>query len=242
MAIQYLQHEFRKILNGIRDPKTWRLIDREIANFPKTQGGASFWNLVAAISEDWKLKSVFRILSDTRVTWTLQEISLKRIVLTGMSPEIDRYTIARCDGSPKQFLKLWEGNRKARSDILKTGFSKHGERDYYPIFLWEGPDGLHVFDGMRRMLLAIINRKKTIRAWVGKPSRKKGGPLIANGFAYALSAVYRHAGKRNNALDNAIIEIVKTIKRDYRNGKEVTEKRIAGWSRDEKIKKIFGQK
>ncbi len=239
MAIQYLQHEFRKILGSIKDKKTWQAIDREIANFPKTQGESSFWNLVAAIAEDWKLKAVFRILSDTRFIWTRKEIPLEKIVLTGMSPEIDRYTMAKCKSDPMQFLKLWETNKKARGAILKTGFSKHQERDDYPIFLWEGPDGFHVFDGMRRTLLAIIGHRKTITAWIGKTSNKKGGPLIANGFGYALSAVYRHSTEKSGIIDDAFVEVIKVIEKDYRNGEELMKKRIAGWSRDKKVKKLF---
>jgi hypothetical protein len=239
MAIQYLQHEFRKILNGIRDPKTWKLIDREIANLPETQGESSFWNLVAAVSEDWKLKSVYRVLSDTRFTWKLEEVPLEKITLTGMSPEINRYTLKQCGGDPMKFLALWKTNAKVRSDILKTGFSEHRERDGHPIFLAEIPDGLSVFDGMRRTLLAIIGGKKTIPAWVGKPLNKNGKPLISGGFGYVLSQLYRHTERKNKTIDQAFAHVVQIVGSDYRNGKELVNKRIAGWSRDERIKKIF---
>ncbi len=239
MAIQYLQHEFRKILNGIRNPETWKLIDKEIADLPATQGESSFWNLVAAVSEDWRLKSVYRVLSDTKFTWKLEEIPLNKITLPCMSPTRNQYTLTRCGGDPVKFLALWKTNAQARNAILKTGLSRHRERDYYPIFIVDIPGGLSVFDGMRRTLLAVIGGKKTITAWIGRPTKKKGKPLVSGGFGYVLSQVYRYAERKNKNVDRAFTQVVQIIGSDYRNGKELMNKRIAGWSRDEKIKKVF---
>jgi len=66
IAQQYLKHEFRKIFSDIKDPKIWKKIDKSIETFIKRENEASFWSLLAGISEGWKLKAVFHLLSSTK--------------------------------------------------------------------------------------------------------------------------------------------------------------------------------
>jgi len=61
IAKQYLKNEFRKVFSDIKDDKFYKRIDRSIDNFNLREGEMSFWNLLAAISEGWKLKQVFSI-------------------------------------------------------------------------------------------------------------------------------------------------------------------------------------
>ncbi len=238
IGVQYLQHEFRKMFPGA-GPAVWDRIDREVARMPRIQGEASFWNLLAAVAEDWKLKAIYRILSDTQFRWVWQKVPVERLVLTGMSPIIDRYTIRKFSRDPLQFHAAWKKDAKMRKAILRTGFAAHPERDHFPIFLWEAPDGFRVFDGMRRTLRALIQNKKSIDAWVGISVRRNGKPLVSGGFAYVLSQVYAHASRKDPKLDAALIRIGAAISKDYRNGREVMTKRIAGWAHDKELKALF---
>ncbi|MFA6995459.1 MAG: hypothetical protein WC249_03580 [Patescibacteria group bacterium] len=239
MAVQYLQHEFRKILSGIKNSIIWNSIDRELSRFIKVQGEASFWNLVAAIAEDWKLKAVYRLLTDTKFEWTKQQVPIKKIILTGMSPAIDSFIISKFERNPLRFQAAWEKDKEMRRIFQQTGFARHKERDDFPIFLFQASEGYRVFDGMRRSLLTIIDHKKTINAWVGKPVNEKGQPLISDGAAYVLSQVYNHATKKSKSLDNSMLQIGAVISDDYRNGQKLLQERIAGWSHDKKLKQLF---
>lgn len=87
MAVQYLQHEFRKILPEVFRTQGGRVIDRDLERLSKRQGEASFWNLLAGISEDWKL-------------------------ITGMSPLMDEYVIKKSDRSPIAFGEMWKKDKK----------------------------------------------------------------------------------------------------------------------------------
>ena len=80
IAKQYLKQEFRKIFSDIKDEKIYKRIDKSIDSFNFREGEMSFWNLLAAIAEGWKLKQVFFILSDDKFQWKLKDIPLEKIV------------------------------------------------------------------------------------------------------------------------------------------------------------------
>lgn len=238
MAVQYLQHEFRKILPEVFRTQGGRAIDRDLERLLMRQGEVSFWNLLAGISEDWKLKSVFRILSDPRFSWRKKKIPVRNIILTGMSPLMDEYIIKKCGRSPITFGEMWKKDKKMRDKIRKSGFSAHSELDHFPIFVIHEDGKYKVFDGMRRTLLAIIGNKQYVAAWVGDMKRKNGKPIISEGFCYVLSKVYK-GGKRTKKQNDAFVEVGRIISKEYGNGREVLETRIGGWSHDEYIKEIF---
>lgn len=240
IAQQYLKHEFRKIFNDIKNPAIWKKLDKSIENFVKRENEKSFWDLVAAISEGWKLKSVFRILSNTRYQWRLCELPLEKIVLTGMSPAIDRYTIKKFNCNPIAFAEAWQRDKKMRQAILKTGpLGPHKERDHFPILVFQAKDGFHVFDGMRRTLVALINSRKKIKAWVGYSVNPGGKSLISSNRCYFLSNIYTIAKNPDKELEKSITRIGREIAANYRNGPEILIKRIAGWSHNPVIKRIF---
>jgi len=241
IARQYLKNEFRKIFSDIKDEKLLKKIDKSLDGFSLREGEGSFWNLVAALAEGWKLKQVFAILSDDKYQWKLKNISLKKIYLTGMSPAIDKYVIKKFNRNPLAFAKAWKVNKAMRQEILKTGFSAHKNRDNYPILVYKIGENYRVFDGMRRTLLALIGNKKEIKAWVGVKANAKGRPLISANRCYFLSNLYNQAKNKDKNLEKSIVRIGKEINKDYRNGREVLLKRIIGWSHDQKIKSLFAE-
>lgn len=239
IAQQYLKHEFRKIFGDIKDPKIWKKLDKSIEGFVKRNGEISFWNLTAAISEGWKVKGVFHILSNKKYQWKLQEILLSKVVLGGMSPVIDKYTIKKFRREPLEFAEAWKKDKRMREEILRTGFGPHKERDHFPILVFQADDGFHVFDGMRRTLLTLINGQEKIKAWVGYRINSKGKPLISTNRCWFLSNIYELSKKQDKELEKCIIRIGREIIANYRNGREALIKRIAGWSHNPKIKEIF---
>lgn len=238
---QYLKHEFRKIFADVKDDKFYRKIDRSIDGFEKREGEASFWNLLAAIAEGWKLKWVFMILSDDKYQWKLRDVPLEKIYLTGMSPTLDKYIIKKFNHNPLAFAKAWKADKNMRAEIIKTGFAPHKERDKFPILVYKIGANYRVFDGMRRVLLALTKNQASIKAWVGYKVNVKGRPLISANRCYFLSNLYNQAGSKDKNLEKAIIRIGKEINKDYRNGREVLLKRIIGWSHDQKIKSLFAE-
>lgn len=241
VAQQYLQHEFRKIFYDIKNPKIWNKLDKSINNYAKREGEGSFWLLVASISEGWKLKEIYNITSSTKYKWKLREIPVSKIILTGMSPTIDKYTIKKYKRNPLAFARAWKKDKKMRKEILDTGFSRHKERDRFPVLVFQTRDGFQVFDGMRRTLLALINKKDKIRAWVGYNVNPRGKSLISGDRCYFLSNIYTRSKNKDKNLEKSIIRIGKEIIAQHRNGKETLMNRVAGWSRNPEIKRIFAK-
>jgi hypothetical protein len=234
----YLRHEFRKIFNDIEDENVWAEINRSIGTFLERENEYNFWGLLFGISEGWKVKYVAHILSDTKYEWKLEEFPLDEVVLTGMSPVIDKYLI-ESDRDPLAFGKKWRENPTMRKEIENTGFSRHEERDADPILLYQKNDGkFHVFDGMRRTLLAAIKDKEKIQAWVGYEKNPKGRPLISTSRCLFLADVLR-IDPKDEALKSAVVSIAKKVGKYFRNGREVLIERIAGWSHDEDLKKTL---
>ncbi|MFH1583404.1 MAG: hypothetical protein ABIB72_03765 [Candidatus Falkowbacteria bacterium] len=241
IAKQYLKQEFRKIFSDVKDDKFFKKIDKSIDNFNGREGEMSFWNLVASIAEGWKLKLVFQILSDDKYQWKLKNIPLEKVYLTGMSPTIDKYVIKKFNHNSVAFARAWKASKAMRQEIIKTGFSAHKERDYFPILVYKISDSFRVFDGMRRVLLALTKNQKSLKAWVGYKINAKGRPLISANRCYFLSNLYNQAKNKDKTLEKSIIKIGKEINKNYRNGREVLLKRIIGWSHDQKIKSIFAE-
>ena len=241
IARQYLKHEFRKIFADVKDDKFYKKIDKSIDGFNVREGEASFWNLLAAIAEGWKLKQVFAILSDDKYQWKLKNIPVEKIYLTGMSPIIDKYVIKKFNRDPLKFAKAWKTDKKMRSEIIKTGLASHKDRDYFPILVYKTGESFRVFDGMRRALIALTKNQKNIKAWAGYKINAKGRPLISANRCYFLSNLYNQAKSKDKTLEKSIIKIGREINKNYRNGREILLKRIIGWSHDQKIKSLFAE-
>ena len=242
VAEQYLKHEFRKIFNDVKDKKIWLKLDKSLEKFIERErdGERSFWNLVAAISEGWKMKGIYHITSNTKYKWKLQKMPIEKIILTGMDPGIDKYIIKKFNGDLLKFQIAWHSDEKMRKEILNIGYcAPYKERDHFPVLLFQCGEKFKVFDGMRRTTLALINGKKKIKAWVGYEVNPKGKPLISTNRCLFLSNIYRVSKNKDQNLEKAIIKIGKEIIENFRNGKEVLIKRIAGWSHDPEIKRIF---
>jgi len=239
IARQYLKQEFRKIFSDVKDEKFLKKLDKSIDGINAREGEWSFWNLLAGISEGWKLKQVFAVLSDDKYQWKLKNIPVEKIYLTGLSPIIDKYVIKKFNRSPLAFAKAWKVNKAMRQEIIKTGFGERKDRDDFPILVYRVGENYRVFDGMRRVLLALTKNQRSIKAWAGIKTNAKGRPLISANRCYFLSNLYNQAKSKDKNLEKAIIRIGKEINKDYRNGREVLLKRIIGWSHDQRIKSLF---
>lgn len=239
-AKQYLCHEFRKIFREARGEEFFRQMDDSIENMIFREDEASFWRLVAAISEGWKLKWVFHILSSTKYRWSLKPLPLESLTLTGMSPVMDNYNYKEAKGSPIEFARCWHEDKTMRKEIMDTGFARHPERDHFPIMVYQDEEGRYkVFDGMRRLLWKAIDGKDKVEAWAGKLVNPKGQSLISEERCFFLGNIFDWSDERDPELVKAVITIGRHIIRNYRNGGDVLANRIAGWSHDDELKRIF---
>ncbi len=237
LAKQYLKHEFRKIFSDISDKEIWKRLDRSIDTFQKRDTNRNFWHLVAAISEGWKLKSIFRLLTNKGYRWDLVYFPIDKITFTSMSPVIDGY-LERCNWNPLKFKEAWDKDKKMQEVILKTGFSEHQERDHFPIMLFQEGDKFKVFDGMRRTLLNIIKGRKEIKAWLGYHVEPQAKSSLSQDRAYFPLRIWRYSDTKDKELRSAIVRLGKEMVKIYKNGEDAL-KDVQKISPNKEVKEII---
>lgn len=114
------------------------------------------------------------------------------------------------------------------------------ERDHHPIFVyWEPREKrLKLFDGMRRTVLAAINRKKTIRAYVGYPARR-GRPMVNLDKLQYFHLLYRGA-RQDRATYRAFLRLGREMVRQSSNGRRAFRNWLKPWA-GKKEKKLINE-
>lgn len=230
IAVQYLKHEFIKLFSN---PS--KLLDK-VDNFPQEMG-KDFWQLVSGISEGYKMKWVYRVLTDNKYSWTLEQIALDDVTLTGMSEFMDN-VINQANGKPSNFAQIWAKNPEFAKTPDGAGIKAHLERDDFPILLWERYDQLHVFDGMRRTCVAAITQKTEITAWVGRITNLDGQMMVNKDKVLFLRALYDESPDKDAELLDGIVKVMKGYIKLTRNGREVVENVLNKWKDDPNLVEV----
>lgn len=87
---QYLLHEFSKLLSDIDDQNFWDQFKKSLDTNLKKMLQRDLWQLLSGISEGYKLKWLYRILSDNSFVWHHEIWALEDITPTRIDPEIDK--------------------------------------------------------------------------------------------------------------------------------------------------------
>jgi hypothetical protein len=242
VAVSYLRHEFRKIFQDIKDESFWRAFEHSMEGLPGRLGEVDFWQLLSGISEGMKIKWPYRILTNDSFSWTEEDVPIKQIKLTGMSPEMDDLIKDRANGDTEHFAKLYRKDRAFRQELHKV-FQALSEprnriREEDPVLIREVKDGgLAVFDGMRRVLLAIVQGKKSVRAYVGRITKIDGKMRVNPDKVYFLTLLYQDS-ENKGALKPYLVGIAHEIIKQTRNGRNVWKERIGGWVRDDEVQEL----
>lgn len=88
IANQYLYHEFLKIFKDVTDVSFRHKIKQSIDHFRKREGEHHYWLLVAAIAEGWRVKWVYRLLTNPGYRWNLEVRKISDLTMTGMNPKV----------------------------------------------------------------------------------------------------------------------------------------------------------
>lgn len=235
IATQYLKHEFIKLFPNQQD-SFYKVLDQQIDQFPQTLGAGGFWQFVSGISEGFKLKWTYRILTDSRYSWSLESVKLGDITMTGMSPQMD--LILKAAGwNPLKFPAVWQAHPEHKK-FEEQGIKPQPERDRLPIMLREKNYQLKVFDGMRRTCVAALQGKQEMVAWVGRITNPKGHMMINPDKALFLRALYDEAPRKDPKLLEAIKKVMRAYVRYYRNGREAVDGALYKWKQDPQLSKV----
>jgi len=231
IAKQYLFHEFVKLFGEPKDKIFTQKIHKWIYDFDKKFDDTHFWSLLAAISENLKLKWTHRILTDSSYKWNLEIWNISDIKMTGMGPEIDGI-VRKCDDDFEKFRQYWNKNIKGTAfekKLKKQGLHSKGALDDFPVLVHFKEGHYSVFDGMRRALLAALAGKKEIKVYVGYRIRQ-GQPQVNRWQMYFLTILLGEAVKSGDEkLAWAIGETLRGIFRNYRDSRKSYRDRIYKW-------------
>lgn len=237
---QYMLIEFKKMFSDITDIDFWEKFEISLAGLKDRTTPNTFYGMLSGISESIQLNSIHQYLTNDKYSWTLENISINKILLTGMNPIINKYTLDVCSRNPKKFVKQWKNDAIMRIDLISNGFDVKIENNVkFPIITFKEGDKFVILDGMHRTLTSIIANKKHIKGWVGRIAKSNGQPLINNSQSMFLFRTWKNAKNKNDDLKNALCKIGSEILKNYRNGHESLIDRIASWSSDEEFKNIF---
>lgn len=237
LAREYLYDEFLKIFQDVHDPAFRKAVRRSLNAFVRRDGLQSFWQLVAAVAEGWKLKTVFRYLSDSAYQWNLEEHWIENLTMTGFSPDAVDRVIRQCH---RRFFEFAEYYRSHPAFFRKymPRLKPQPERDRHPVLIYYDTrlKQLRLFDGMRQTTLAAIAGKDRIRAYVGYPIRP-GKPKVNQDKIWFFRDLLADSPKDQKTLQ-AFITVGQAIVRRTQNGRKVFRASLKPWS-DPKIQQVI---
>ncbi|MDD5341893.1 MAG: hypothetical protein PHI73_00955 [Patescibacteria group bacterium] len=237
IANQYLYHEFLKIFWDVADAPFRKKIKRSINRMYRRDGAHNYWLLVAAISEGWRLKWVFRLLTNPAYRWNLELRKISNLTMTGFNPaEVDKL-IFKCRRNFSEFAEYYR-NHPAFFKKYMPNLKPRPERDQHPVLAyWNLQEKqLRLFDGMRRATLAAINKKPYIKAYIGYPI-KQGGPAVNLDKIQFLKFLFDGA-RRDAGTDRAFVKVARETVRQYQNGAQAFRQSLKPWS-DARTKKFI---
>jgi len=230
VAKAYLTAEIGKIFSGDNlqselEGDIGRLLEKET------------WRLLEALSFTYRLNAVFWTLSDDGFVWSKEEVSCGNLVLTGMTPQIDKVTYSEAvQNNPLKFRDYLITYFKKFPDSDPEGlgqFRPKGTNVEYPtIILVSRDEKLRLLDGSNRLMAQLLNGQETINAYIGKKV-KDGKMKLGDSTFWLLRKAYE-TGDENTK--QAILTVVKELVNLSSDGKEAVQAYWIDHIRDEALK------
>ena len=171
IAVQYVQGEMRKLFPELREEVLWRSMDKQIEDWHQKLGVRIFWNAVHGISMGFRLKSLVPWITSLNMKWEEKEMPIKDLWFGGQFGPIKEMNCSQ--SAPDVRDKIFQEKNREILDNSKKILKEKGEetapRNFLPIFVVKKKEKFTVIDGNRRLLQAIVGRKKNILAVVGEP-------------------------------------------------------------------------
>ncbi|MBU0648242.1 hypothetical protein KJ855_03630 [Patescibacteria group bacterium] len=185
IAVEYLEHELRKMLPSAQDKNIWKLIDKDVADWFENNNTLApvrdFWNGFHGISRGFRMNALVYRITSKNIEWTKEEVNIDglKFVTRGIrglkmftkapmvSEVIDWYKDADNTQVKKEVMAELED-----PEILKI------IRDDDPIMVIDDmDDGVTklIHDGNHRVMRRVLRGESKIWAYMG---RKVADPMI----------------------------------------------------------------
>ncbi|PJA46343.1 hypothetical protein CO172_03890 [Candidatus Uhrbacteria bacterium CG_4_9_14_3_um_filter_36_7] len=215
-AVEYIQHEMRKLFPGIKDRNLWEMIDRDIRGWysenPTLMPVRDFWNGLHAISHGFRLKNIVSFLTSKNIAWHEEEVRVQALSFGSYFEEFEPLGIMPTvvavhdwffDPKNKEALEIARTKSKEQSVLTVN-------RDDDRIFVVHKGEHLRVIDGNRRVLNTVLFGQKTIIANIGEPIAE---PMIYDAWVPTSTLVdlvsfHRYFFENNHQITERIAKVV----------------------------------
>jgi hypothetical protein len=229
MTNEYLYHEFLKIFSDIKKPAFHRQIKKSVNSLLKRYGPHNYWLLVSAIAEGWRVKQIYRLLTNPGYQWNLELRKISDLSMTGFNPRAVDRLIFRCHRKFERFADYYRHHPEFFKKYMPNLHPRPGVDKLAVFAYWNTRENrLQIFDGMRRTVLATIARKKTIKTFVGYPLRQ-GKPMVNLDKIqfYKLLAAF---AKKDKKTINSFVVVGREIVKQHSNARRAFINSIKPWS------------
>jgi len=180
IAVKYAQQESRKLFPSLLNASAWKSIDKSIISWYNPNDKFSIrtlYNGIHGISMGFRLKSLVPWLTSLNIAWKETEVPLAELWFGGQFGPIKFLKVSEraADVQKNIFKSQNKIILKKTQDIILSENQKTAPRDNFPVFAvlklhyGSSQKTLRVIDGNRRLVKAILNKKKTILTAVGEP-------------------------------------------------------------------------
>lgn len=185
IATDYLKRELRKYFPAVRGKEVWLKIDAEIESWFEKLGVRDFWNGFHGIAMGFKLKLGFiQVLTAENVNWKFeQSLPLDDKLTSGGDLKYISEELSEKRPRASRLREFFGRNiklaKKWRWEFTNNGITSES-RDNFPIIAMEEEDNgqpvWSIHDGNRRMILAVLQGKDSLSAYVGKYTTVEKAP------------------------------------------------------------------
>lgn len=218
-----LVHEFKKLFR-VDDPHFLETIKAGIehlgneASTGNDIGVRNFWNLVDAIMRGFMLKDLVPKITSAGIDWSLRDLPVGNLKFTSDITKIEGFDINK--KSFNEVKQYFESNPDKLAIVKQTTLEKYPEGDARyidPIIVLNEDDGDFVHDGNGRLMRVIINKGKTLSAYVGSRNNKTiSNHWVPTSYLFFLKEA---AGKDQSFTDllNKVIASSQNAKYEWEN-------------------------
>ena len=180
-----------------------------------------------------RLNSLGDIVSDRSIVWCLQCVDIEGLrLIRGISPELGEVIAGVCHGSARELRDLL-----GRDVALRLAFGKEALFDDTPLLALQQGGPPKVFDGVHRLVGALIEGRTTIWAWIGTlegPPSPECEPHVV----YDLLRSYLRGNRDGPKLVAALVY----LRQGYSNVDALLENEFSGtWGHNEELQSIVGE-
>jgi len=204
---------------------------KEFADFEAAKAGQRQTDVDRILTSSGVLLNwVGDFLSDPSWKWEKKHLVINDLTMTGTHPEWNEIIIKQAERSPQKFRAMLAADPKLR-DLFQD--AKLSDR---PIMAWQHGDKLKVFDGMHRVIAAIIKGQTEIDGFIGTPPATPK-PRCESHVVYDLLRPFLQKRTTDRV---GLIAALKYLRVVYANVDELLTTRFSkDWADDDEVQKII---